>query len=337
MSILPDGPIMDAPEIAAIHAMLDARQPARVLEWGAGASTLYWSQHYPDIEWVTLEHDAAWFAAVKERQPANVTLLHLPYPDYYSIEPQAIGRFSFIIVDGRERVRCLDAARHLLLPEGVALLHDSSRARYDEAVKYYNATRDLCPPNAKGKRGLRCYAQPRPPKVFGIGLPKTGTSSLNAALVHLGYNAKHYPHPQRVYGAAESLDALTDSPVIPHIEALARRYPGALFVQTVRPLDEWLASCEAHWQTRAAQPPIGFWNRRSIFGVTVYDPAIFTRVYLEYRARVTQFFAARADLRYLEMDICHGDGWGVLCPALGLSVPACEFPHINAAKKLQSA
>jgi hypothetical protein len=303
------------------------------LEWGCGASTLYWPRLFPFVEWVTLEHDPAWYAALLDEDlPENVTLLHLPYPDYYSVETQALGRFDFIIVDGRERVKCLNAARHLLLPGGIALLHDSSRARYTPASSYYATVTDICPPNAHGKRGLRTFENPRPPKVFGIGLPKTGTSSLNAALLRLGYPAKHYPNPQRVYGAAEQWAALTDSPVIPHLEALAWRYPGALFVQTVRPLAEWLDSCENHWRVRDPQPPIGLWNRRSIFGITTYNRAIFARVYTAHRARVSEFFRANPALRYLEMDVCHGAGYAELCPALGIATLNEEFPHENAAK-----
>jgi len=36
-------------------------------------------------------------------------------------------------------------------------------------------------------------------KIFGLGLSKTGTSSLTDALNLLGVKAVHYPHDQRTY------------------------------------------------------------------------------------------------------------------------------------------
>ena len=45
-------------------------------------------------------------------------------------------------------------------------------------------------------------------KIFGIGLSKTGTSSLTEALEILGFSAVHYPtslHEIEIYGAAADL------------------------------------------------------------------------------------------------------------------------------------
>src|SRR5207237_3908 len=47
-------------------------------------------------------------------------------------------------------------------------------------------------------------------KVFGIGLSRTGTTSLTRALELLGYRAKHYPTAESHF---EEYDALTDTPV----------------------------------------------------------------------------------------------------------------------------
>ena len=60
-------------------------------------------------------------------------------------------------------------------------------------------------------------------KVFGIGMPKTGTSSLNAALEILGSHACHFPHDSTTVAEIraanyrlsilDAFDALTDVPI----------------------------------------------------------------------------------------------------------------------------
>jgi predicted O-methyltransferase YrrM len=158
-------PLLDEPEVRALHALFKARQPARVLEWGGGGSTLYWPACYPAIDWVTLEHNPVYAEALRRcTLPDNVTLIERAYPEYYSMRAAEIGTFDLIIVDGRERVRCLDAARLLLNPGGAAVLHDSSRERYAPARKLYQSVTVLCGPNAKGRRGLWLLQGPLPAK-----------------------------------------------------------------------------------------------------------------------------------------------------------------------------
>jgi len=82
-------------------------------------------------------------------------------------------------------------------------------------------------------------------KIFGVGLSRTGTISLTAALRVLGYSAHHYP--PRPLVAAATHDALTDVPVIPHLRTLDCLYPDAKWILTVRDEEAWLASCAAWW------------------------------------------------------------------------------------------
>ena len=54
-------------------------------------------------------------------------------------------------------------------------------------------------------------------KIFGIGLSRTGTSTLINALVMLGYSAVHFPHrPSDFYDN----DAAADTPVATRFEQL---------------------------------------------------------------------------------------------------------------------
>lgn len=167
-------------------------------------------------------------------------------------------------------------------------------------------------------------------KVFGVGLSKTGTTSLTAALKRLGYKATHYPNLFSVIETAREYDAVTDTPVIVFMEALDRLFPRAQFILTVRHEGEWLDSCRRHYARKAPRQMKGWqrWNRRCVFGIHGFDEDVFRQVRLVHTLRVKRLFAGRHG-KLLVMNVCAGDGYDVLCPFLGLPVIDESFPHRN--------
>ena len=103
-------------------------------------------------------------------------------------------------------------------------------------------------------------------KVFGIGLSKTGTTSLHAALEILGYRAGTFRH-MRDLGLdhwfrgdfspnyLKDLDAVTDLPVATWFRELDIRYPGSKFILTVRPRDSWLQSIKRQFENNPDPEP----------------------------------------------------------------------------------
>ena len=159
-----DKPMMDKPEIDAVVKTLTHLEPERVLEWGGGGSTCYYPQHSAASEWLTIEHDPAYFAALCEQVPPWVTVLHLALPEYYELKRHHLGLFDLIFVDGapKSRQRCLQRARRLLRPSGVVILHDAHHPPYQEAAReWFARITELVPPNADGKRGLWLLREPR--------------------------------------------------------------------------------------------------------------------------------------------------------------------------------
>lgn len=154
-------PMMNAPEVEALRAVLQEYRPTRVLEWGAGGSTLYWPREFPDIDWHTIEHDQRYYDAVSaQRLAPNASMLRLDFPEYYAAAP-ALGMFDLIIVDGRERVHCASVARYMLNEGGVVLVHDFTRERYKSLFTFYNHSVVLVPPTAsKDPRGLVLLSAP---------------------------------------------------------------------------------------------------------------------------------------------------------------------------------
>jgi len=78
-------------------------------------------------------------------------------------------------------------------------------------------------------------------RCWGIGLARTGTTSLCQAFRTLGYsNVVHNPP----FEALASADAGADNGVVIFFKYLDYKFPGSKFVLTVRDLDGWLDSME---------------------------------------------------------------------------------------------
>jgi hypothetical protein len=164
-------------------------------------------------------------------------------------------------------------------------------------------------------------------KVFGIGLSRTGTTSLTFALSQLGLHAHHFPRSQEVI---ELADAVTDTPVAASFRQLDAEYPGSKFILTLRDLASWLDSCETLWQS-SVHLFDEFTARihRQLYGREDFDRPTFSEAYARHRNDVLLHFAGREQF-LLCMDICAGDGWAPLCGFLGFDHPPLPFPHRNA-------
>ncbi len=176
-------------------------------------------------------------------------------------------------------------------------------------------------------------------KVFGIGLSKTGTSSLAQALQRLGFKTRDCMGATRyVAGDLSSIDmetvlahdALTDTPIPSFYRQLDARFPGSKFVLTVRDREGWLKSCRKQFSERFGATQNEAHKRlfQDLYGTNVFDEPRFVGGYERFVAGVLDYFRDRPrDL--LVMDIAAGDGWDKLCPFLGRAVPDVPFPKAN--------
>lgn len=179
---VPTVPMLNPSEVEALRKRLALLAPgSRVLEWGAGGSTLYWPREFPELEWVTVEHDPAWAKAVRPRLPGNARLIERELGHaYWRLEE---GTFDLIIVDGRERVRCMDAARAYLRPGGAVILHDSSRRRYGPGMDYYKHQTLLAQPTSgRDPRGMTMLTGPEP----SVGPPNVRQGTTGAMYIAWG-------------------------------------------------------------------------------------------------------------------------------------------------------
>ncbi len=164
-------------------------------------------------------------------------------------------------------------------------------------------------------------------KIFGIGLSKTGTSTLNKALEILGFASIHYPMNLK---QIEAHDAATDIPIAAAFERLDSLFPNSKFIYTIREREEWLESCRRLWMAREPlASPFQRNVRLVVFGGVDFDPERFKRAYQRHENRVLAYFAERPrDL--LTLDICgKRAGWETLCPFLGVPILDAPFPWVN--------
>jgi hypothetical protein len=188
-------------------------------------------------------------------------------------------------------------------------------------------------------RWLGCEPVARP-RIFGIGLNKTGTTSLTRAAELLGLRAVHHGRRndhriERAIAAGKPMfryslprvrraDALFDFRSIErHFDVADREFPGSRFILSTRDKEEWLASRERHVRRNQEAAARGGYDG----GFLTVDRDAWSRQWDAHHERVLQHFAGRNDL--LVIDVTAGDGWEKLAPFLGRPVPDLPFPARN--------
>jgi sulfotransferase family protein len=175
-------------------------------------------------------------------------------------------------------------------------------------------------------------------KFLGVGLSKTGTSSLHYAFQSLKLRSIHYdrrrlydvvmgrnPHPDfRIY---DDVDAVCDLPSACFYEEFLAAYPDLRFILTVRDEDSWWASMEQHLLRNPVpserEDPFIWKLRHFAYGTATAAEFIYRKKYREHNQRVIDRLPAE---RLLVMNIVAGDGWEPLCRFMGRPVPAVPFP-----------
>ena len=173
-------------------------------------------------------------------------------------------------------------------------------------------------------------------KVFGVGLNKTGTSTLGLALRTLGYSHTSYSKPlleelvkgnhEALFEVAREHDAFEDWPWPLAYKELDAEFPGSKFVLTVRKSPEaWLKSLKKHSLNMDLRTSC----RKLAYGY--YYPhgheAEHIAFYEKHNAEVKDYFKDRPD-DLLVVSWEDGAGWKELCTFLGKPVPKEDFPHV---------
>ncbi len=180
-------------------------------------------------------------------------------------------------------------------------------------------------------------------RILGVGLSKTGTSSVHAALRRLGLRSLHYDrtrlcdvvdgsNPRPDFRRYDDLDAVLDLPAAYFYQELVQAYPDCRCILTVRDEESWWQSIRLHFNERSPvasleQDPFRFRLRNMVYGSQRAGEFLYRKRYREHNQRVLSTIPAD---RLLVMNVTAGDGWEKLCPFLGKDIPDEPFPRQNA-------
>lgn len=167
-------------------------------------------------------------------------------------------------------------------------------------------------------------------KIFGLGLSRTGTTTLAETLKLVGYNVIHYPSHNQLF--SENNNGATDIPVIPHYKELDKRFPNSKFVYTIRDKQEWLNRMGPYLERKRS------WGqttqkdlRTQIYGAPFFELEKYTEAWDKHDKDVKDYFANRPN-DLLVINILGGDKPKKLYDFLGLDNPPNEFGHWNKLK-----
>ncbi len=180
-------------------------------------------------------------------------------------------------------------------------------------------------------------------KIFGLGLNKTGTSTLAGCFKLLGIE-RHLScrndllekyrkgDIDGIFDVVDQFQSFEDWPYpLMYKELFSRYKDNALFVLTVREsVEKWLESLKRH--SLRTHPT--FHSRNLAYGYPYphgYEKE-HSEIYENHNRTVKDFFSAEGRSHQL-LEVCweRGDGWNELCPFLDVPVPPTPLPHENSA------
>jgi hypothetical protein len=108
---------------------------ARVFEWGAGHSTLWWAERAAEV--FAIESNPAWAAELAGSLPANASVTLETDPSAYvaAITNHAKASFDVVVIDGDARLECSEVVDPYLKPDGVVVFDNSDRVAYRRALE----------------------------------------------------------------------------------------------------------------------------------------------------------------------------------------------------------
>ncbi|HEV7230062.1 MAG TPA: sulfotransferase [Bacteroidia bacterium] len=169
-------------------------------------------------------------------------------------------------------------------------------------------------------------------KIFGLGLSRTGTTSLYLLMESLGYSSRHFID-EWMNGTEADVpqQVLIDTPVPYLYKALDEKYPGSKFILTIRNKESWLESMRwmfVHGKVIWNWPRSTQEYNRKFYKTTRYNKKILSRHYDTYHKEVELYFRDRpGDL--LVVDIDKGVSVHEICDFLSIPRQEMAFPRTN--------
>lgn len=173
-------------------------------------------------------------------------------------------------------------------------------------------------------------------KVVGIGLNKTGTTTLGICFWYLGFQNISFRRKtfelwqngdiKRLLTWIERYDSFEDWPWPLIYKEIDNTYPDTKYILTRRSSsDRWFESL-CNWADKTG-PTI---YRKSIYGHEMpHDHEREHKQYYENHLRSVRDYFKKRPKDFLEVCREEGHGWGELSSFLGIKAPNIKFPHAN--------
>ena len=179
-------------------------------------------------------------------------------------------------------------------------------------------------------------------KLFIIGLPRTGTTSISVTLLE-HFNVAHTAYTKHAFDLA---DVVSDCPCFSDYQQLHTIFPDAKFVYLQRSLDQWIPSIQmllkkmipAFNSTNYINPILKRSFAQTFDLNTVDDPLDITHLtncYQRHEQEALDYFQGKKNL--LSIDIRQPNSLPLLLAFLDLPFTGDEvFPHLNIGKRVDN-
>lgn len=117
------------------------KKPKKIIEWGAGRSTMIMRKFCPNAEIRSFESDLKWYLRWR-LSVFGAHLYYLPANRGYTFPNFPEKYFDFAFVDGEKRVDCMKAALKLLKDDGLLMLHDSGSKELQPGIKMFRTIKE---------------------------------------------------------------------------------------------------------------------------------------------------------------------------------------------------
>jgi len=181
-------------------------------------------------------------------------------------------------------------------------------------------------------------------KVVGIGLPKTGTTSLGYCFRRFGFKHQTYDMDlalkvkrnqiEEVLREAEKHESFEDWPWFMLYKEFDLRFPNTKFVLTLRKdTATYVRSLQGHHEREGIRNPDWvkphWWDEVQGQEPATWDYEKSAQRYERHNRAVLEYFDGRVGQDLLVVCWENGDGWDALSRFLGKRAPDEPFPHLR--------
>ena len=131
---------MSIPSVDYLISLSKENNYLTLFEFGSGSSTLFFESNFQNV--TSIENSKIWANKLLSKVSDKTNLVFVEYSnkvqndEKYSKSINQFGTFDVIIIDGRDRVKCIKNSINHISSQGLIVLDNSLRRRYKEGIKF---------------------------------------------------------------------------------------------------------------------------------------------------------------------------------------------------------